>query len=45
MEDLKETNNKTIEALIFQKSKLEKEIIKLEAQLELMQELFDKYIR
>ena len=45
MEDLKEEHNKTIGALIFEKSKLEKKIIELEAQLQLMKELFDEYHR
>lgn len=46
MEDLiREEHNKTIGALILEKSVLEKKIIELEAKLELMKELFDEYCR
>lgn len=44
MEDLKE-NNLTIESLVCKNQELEKQIIELEAQLQLMKELFEKYHR
>ena len=42
--DNKSKENLTLSGLVYKNQQLEKELIKVQAQLDLMKELFDKYI-